>query len=281
MAKTSSSSNNTHTGILVFLGVAAAASLLAASAAAQKKQRHKTHRKTGRALSEVEQYVADSIRVNMPPARRMGITVDRVNLRNRQEVDVKDGDDVFRDAMSSIADAPIPAPEPAPSPAPAPAPILSVEEEEGSLSLSMPIKGNTNIHGSAFAGSLYSLCVLSAWYNLVCHLRATLGDNVLDKATVVVKSAEIAYKKPIWAVAANEYVVATSFLSSKNKDWSDFIDLLQETGKITCNISGEISITEKVKVKEGEEGEGEETSVVAVEFKALLCVLLPRPDGED
>lgn len=278
MTKSSSShNNNTHTGILVFLGVAAAASLLAASAATQKQQRRKTHRKTGRALSEVEQYVADSIRVNMPPARRMGITVDRVNLRNRQEEEEVDGDEIFKDAMSSIAPS-----SPAPAPAPSPAPILlPVEEEEGSLSLSMPIKGNTNIHGTAFAGSLYSLCVLSAWYNLVCHLRATLGDDVLDQATVVAKSAEIAYKKPIWAVAANnEYVVATSFLSSKNKDWSDFIELLQETGKITCNISGEISITEKV--EEGNEGEeSEETSVVAVQFKALLCVLLPRPDGED
>ena len=236
-----------QSGILIFIGVAAVASLLAVASEAKKHQSRTLHPRTGRLLSEVEQYVAASIRVNMPPARRMGITVDQVNLRHRQ------GDEISS---------------------------FTKDEVEGSVSLSMPIKGNTNIHGTAFAGSLYSLCVLSAWYNLVCHLRATLGDEILEKATVVAQSAEIAYKKPIWNTRANEYIVATSFLSSGDKEWDGFVSLLQETGKITCNISGEIRIqTGKPSSSSSSvvEEEGTETAK-AVEFKALLCVLLPRSD---
>jgi len=166
-----------RTDLLLFVSIAAVASFLWA-----KKQKEKTlHSKSGRILSPEEQYVADSIRVNMPPARRMGITVEQVILRSEDTA-----------------------------------------VDEGSVSLSMPIKGNTNVHGTAFAGSLYSLCVLSAWYTLVIHLRNPLGDNSLDNATVVVKSSEIQYKKPLWNIEDNQMIVATSFLASGEEAWKGF-----------------------------------------------------------
>lgn len=222
--------SQSQSGILVFLGVAAVASLFVLAAEARQHRTRNSHPKTGRAYSQVEQYVAKSIRVNMPPARRMGITVDQVLLRSKSE-------------------------------------------DEGSVSLCMPIKGNTNIHGTAFAGSLYSLCVLSAWYNLVCHLRDTIGDDALEQLTVVAQSAEIFYKKPIWNVKANEYIAATSFLQSGNNAWEGFLSVLSEEGKITCGISGEICIP--APKKPGSE-KATTVAVKAVEFKALLCVMLPR-----
>lgn len=231
--------SQSHSGLLVFLGVAAAgASLLAAAVEAkirhQRSRRAASHPRTGRPFSDVEQYVAESIRVNMPPARRMGITVDRVILRSNSQ-----------------------------------------EEEEGSVSLCMPIKGNTNIHGTAFAGSLYSLCVLSAWYTLVCHLRYNTrrGSGYFEQApTVVAKSAEISYEKPVRNIKANEYIVATAFLESSgdnNASWEGFLSVVKQKGKATYSISGEICIPVPAK---------EVATVKAVEFKALLCVMLPRSE---
>jgi thioesterase domain-containing protein len=220
------SSWTSTTSVLVFLGVAAVATLLTIKRRAKKQESKTVHRKTGRVLTEEEQYVSHSIRVNMPPARRMGITVEEVKLRTN--------------------------------------------EIEGFVALSMPIKGNTNVHGTAFAGSLYSTCVLSAWYNLVCHLRATWDEELLNKSTVVVQSAEISYKHPVWNTEQNEYVVATTFLSSKNEEWEAFISKLEETRKTTCGISGELKCFG---------GKDSAITVKAVEFKAVLCVMLPREES--
>jgi thioesterase domain-containing protein len=219
------SSGTTTISIVLFLGVAAVTTVLASISKAKKQESKTVHQKTGRLLTDEEQYVSHSIRVNMPPARRMGITVEEVKLR--------------------------------------------ANEIEGYVSLSIPVKGNTNVHGSAFAGSLYSVCVLSAWYNLVCHLRATWDEELLNKATVVVQSAEVSYKHPVWNTEQNECIVATSFLSSKDKEWEAFISKLEETRKTTCGISGEIQCFV---------GKDPSTTVKAVEFKAVLCVLLPREE---
>jgi len=219
-----------RTDLLLFVSIAAVASFLWA-----KKQKEKTlHSKSGRILSPEEQYVADSIRVNMPPARRMGITVEQVILRSEDTA-----------------------------------------VDEGSVSLSMPIKGNTNVHGTAFAGSLYSLCVLSAWYTLVIHLRNPLGDNSLDNATVVVKSSEIQYKKPLWNIEDNQMIVATSFLASGEEAWKGFLKQLHEKGKTTCGINGEIRIKTTNNNSDSDALSNSRETVVAVEFKATLCVMLP------
>jgi thioesterase domain-containing protein len=133
----------------------------------------------------------------------------------------------------------------------------------------MPIKGNTNVHGTAFAGSVYSACVLSAWYTLVCHLRATWDEELLNKSTVVVQSAVINYKHPVWNTEQNEYLVAATFLSSKDKEWEAFIAKLEETRKTTFGISGQVKCFG---------GKDSATTVKAVEFKAVLCVLMPREE---
>ncbi|CAB9501354.1 thioesterase domain [Seminavis robusta] len=226
MVTATSSASTTTTSLLIFLGVAAVTSFLAIASEAKKQESKTLHRGVGRKLSEVEKYVSTSIHVNMPPARRMGITVDQVILRS--------------------------------------------DEQEGFVSLSMPIRGNTNVHGSAFAGSLYSVCVLSAWYTLVIHLRDTWDEELLNQCTVVVQSAEINYKRPVWNTDDNEFIIATSFLPTKDDAWKAFVKNLEETRKTTCNISGEIKIV----------GRKPATTVKAVEFKALLCVMLPKLPGE-
>ncbi len=60
------------------------------------------------------------------------------------------------------------------------------------IRVSAPLEPNVNIHGTGFAGSLYSLAVLSGWA-LCMHLIETLG---LD-AELVVGKAEIRYRAPV------------------------------------------------------------------------------------
>lgn len=57
-----------------------------------------------------------------------------------------------------------------------------------------PLEPNINIHGTGFAGSLYSLSVLTAW-----GLTSALLMESGLAADVVVRSADIKYRKPVKA----------------------------------------------------------------------------------
>lgn len=59
------------------------------------------------------------------------------------------------------------------------------------LVLEVPLRGNTNMHGTAFAGSLYSAAVLAgySWADKFCARRGL-------HAVFVVKSASIRYRAP-------------------------------------------------------------------------------------
>lgn len=64
--------------------------------------------------------------------------------------------------------------------------------EIGEIRVSAPLPPNINIHGTGFAGSIYSLAVLTGWA-LCTHIIDELG---LD-AELVVGRAEIAYRAPV------------------------------------------------------------------------------------
>jgi thioesterase domain-containing protein len=60
------------------------------------------------------------------------------------------------------------------------------------IRVSAPLQPNINIHGTGFAGSIYSLAVLTGWA-LCTHL---LDDQSID-ADLVVARAEVAYRAPV------------------------------------------------------------------------------------
>ena len=67
-----------------------------------------------------------------------------------------------------------------------------VELDDAQIVIEAPLEPNINIHGTGFAGSLYSLGVLSAWA-LCNHLIEEAG---LD-AELVIAEADIRYRAPI------------------------------------------------------------------------------------
>jgi len=66
------------------------------------------------------------------------------------------------------------------------------ELDTAAIRVSAPLEPNINIHGTGFAGSIYSLAVLTGWA-LCTHI---LEDAKID-AELVVAKAEIRYRAPV------------------------------------------------------------------------------------
>lgn len=82
-----------------------------------------------------------------------------------------------------------------------------------------PLEPNVNVHGTGFAGSLYSLSVLTAW-----GLTSSLLMNSGVAADVVVRSAEIKYRKPVKTDIRCECICTHDAKAA-------FIDEVMSTGK--------------------------------------------------
>ena len=63
---------------------------------------------------------------------------------------------------------------------------------EHSISVSAPLENNVNIHGTAFAGSIYSVATLTAWA-LVYHIL----QNHQPDSSLVLGEGQIKYRAPI------------------------------------------------------------------------------------
>ncbi len=84
---------------------------------------------------------------------------------------------------------------------------------------------NINIHGTAFAGSIYSLCALTAWGFMYNRL-------LIDKlsADVVVAEAKIRYLRPIKTWIRSEYEL-------DEQKYAEFHQRLLQDGKARFSIS--------------------------------------------
>ncbi len=91
---------------------------------------------------------------------------------------------------------------------------------------------NINVHGTAFAGSLYTVCTLAAWGLVTSHLP--------EQASLVMAEGTIRYRKPVVGdILANCEVSSSemdSFLNSVNQRGKA---RLVATVSVPCN--GEIA----------------------------------------
>ena len=119
------------------------------------------------------------------------------------------------------------------------------ELSHNSINILAPVAEiNSNIHNTAFAGSIYSICALSAWG--LMHSRL-LGEEV--DAEVVIAKAEIKYRLPV----INE--ISTKCLLNE-EDYLEFKEKLLE------NTRARISLN--VEVQEGEQLQAQMQANVAV-----------------
>lgn len=103
---------------------------------------------------------------------------------------------------------------------------------DDNLMLAADLAPNINIHGTAFAGSLYNLCTLAGWS------LTMLGAQARDlDAEVVVAEGEIKYKKP---VQDDRIIVRAVFAVPHGETFAQFC----QTGKSRLVVRSEIGDTQ-------------------------------------
>lgn len=100
-----------------------------------------------------------------------------------------------------------------------------------SIRVVAPLEPNVNIHGTGFAGSIYSVGILTGWA-LATHLL----DTIDSKAQLVVARAEIRYRSPV--VGPLECRCSASDAQRR-----DFVTGLNEHGKGVIDL--EVRIGDK------------------------------------
>lgn len=104
--------------------------------------------------------------------------------------------------------------------------------DRNSLVIAADLEPNINIHGSAFAGSLYSICTLAGW-----GLVTLAVETHQLTASVVVASGEISYMKP---VQSPKIVAQASFKDAL----PDALEKYKKTGKARIAVQATIEVAD-------------------------------------
>ncbi len=99
--------------------------------------------------------------------------------------------------------------------------------DEHSLNLRAPLTLNTNHHGTAFGGSLFSLAAVCGWGFVLLKLREADLHG-----TIVVKSSEVAYLAPVSTDLSVRCGAKTQAVES-------FLARYRQTGRARLEIQGQ------------------------------------------
>ncbi|MFC3152689.1 YiiD C-terminal domain-containing protein [Litoribrevibacter euphylliae] len=98
-----------------------------------------------------------------------------------------------------------------------------------SLTLKAPLSNNSNMHGTAFGGSLSSIALLTGW--TLIHTK--VSGQWLPQGDLVIAEAHIHYQKP----------VATDLVAQAKMDeaqFQQFIETYKEKGKARLTVEIEV-----------------------------------------
>lgn len=102
------------------------------------------------------------------------------------------------------------------------------ELSANSILVQAPLAPNVNVHGTGFAGSIYSVAVLAGWA-LCTHIMDVRGM----KGDLVVASAEIQYRAPVRGEILCRGEVSEA-------DSAEFYDNFKERGKGRLSLTIEV-----------------------------------------
>ena len=130
---------------------------------------------------------------------------------------------------------------------------IVVDEMDGSsLTLSAPLTLNRNVHGTAFAGSLYAVGVLCSYY----LGRSWSRRQGLAAYELVAKRGRIEYKRP----AKSERIVARSWLPPA-EELDAFRQTLEREGKAFIDVEGSVLSSD---------------GKICCEYSVNVCAFRPR-----
>lgn len=93
------------------------------------------------------------------------------------------------------------------------------------VELAAPLNANSNLHGTAFGGSIASLAVLCGWTWL-----NTASSSAGIHCDLVVQKTEMSYES---AITEDFYAQCNG---ASNEDWKKFLLLLQKRGRARIEI---------------------------------------------
>ncbi|MCP4044310.1 MAG: thioesterase [Gammaproteobacteria bacterium] len=113
---------------------------------------------------------------------------------------------------------------------------MKVQEcDEVSITIQAPLAPNINIHGSAFAGSLFSIAALAGWGLL--HMRMEREEG---RAQIVMAGGQITYHLPVReGIKVISRLPETSVLD-------EFMETYRSAGKARISIAAEIVVEDDV-----------------------------------
>ena len=100
------------------------------------------------------------------------------------------------------------------------------------LNTRTPLEPNTNIHGTAFAGSLYAIQALTAWGLLYLQLKLAGID-----ASIIHASGQIEFTKPV----TGDIFARSSFAGHNNS-----LNNMASTGKVKLELVTEVVANDQV-----------------------------------
>lgn len=106
--------------------------------------------------------------------------------------------------------------------------VRVIRSEQGEVEISAPLAPNKNLHGTAFAGSLATLGLISGWVVLD---RALHGADV--KAHLVAQKNECIFHAP----AAQELRAVARI---PTEEWNNFLNALHSKGRARISVITEI-----------------------------------------
>jgi thioesterase domain-containing protein len=105
-----------------------------------------------------------------------------------------------------------------------------VAADRGGVHLRAPLEPNINMHGTAFAGSLASLSLLSGWIWVVVALR-----DCGEQATVVVSRCEVDYLAPV------DGELDVHCAAPEPAEWQIFSNSLRGDGRARLALASTVS----------------------------------------
>lgn len=109
--------------------------------------------------------------------------------------------------------------------------LVPLSWEDGVLTVAAELAPNVNVHGTAFAGSLYAVAALSGWGSVHLALRAA-GIP----ASIVIAEASIRYRRPV-----QQRIVARCALGGEVLD-AALADLATARGKARIPLQARIEV---------------------------------------
>lgn len=124
---------------------------------------------------------------------------------------------------------------------------LSARRFDGTrLETHAPLEGNTNIHDTAFAGSLYAMQAMTCWGLLYLAIRAEGLD-----ASIIHADGQIQFARTL---------TTDMIASSQCEDLADYMAQLKQEGRIRLTLSAHVSA----------EGEAQSASTFSGTYLARL-----------